>query len=260
MKKLVLVFVLCCIFSCLWAQESVTVDLSGMDGQEKLAFMFFYGYEAIMQKTCKGTFLALDEDMEYIGGWRTDQTPEDFCTNIPAGVITTMQVLPMGVAKTMFLLIEDRETVAKLEGMDCDGIYAVCMFLPYEGMELEAPAYNYGKRLLEDEAIRHGLNPEDFFAFMAEQGLSEESLVYTLYNNSATASEIVLDAMGRMQKQEKSAFANVSGLLAWVCFLCVGVIVLILFVWVLHGHIVEKKLLKADLQAKIDKHNREVDR
>jgi hypothetical protein len=259
MRKAILVLVLLCVFSCLFAQESVTVDLSGMDEQEKLAFMFFYGYEAIMQKACKGAFLALDPDMNYIGGWRTDQTPEDFCTNIPVGVITTMQVLPMGVAKTLFLLLGDRETVAKLEGLNYDGIYAVCMFLPYEGLELEAPAYNYGKRLLEDEAIRHGLNPEDFFAFMQKQGISEESLVYTMYSNTATASEIVLDALGMMQVKEESVLSNAKDVLLLVCAGCIGVMALIGGVWALYSLVVRKKLSRAEALAQIDKHNKEVD-
>lgn len=260
MRKVVLVVALLCVFSCLFAEESVAVDLSGMDEQEKFAFMFYYGYEAIMQKSCKGAFLALDQDMNFIGGWQTDQTPDDFCTNIPGGTVATMQVLPIGLAKAMFYLLEDGETVARLEGMEKGiGIYAVCLFLPYEGMELEAPAYNYGKRLLEDEAIRHGLNPEDFFAFMQAQGVSEESLVYTMYNDIATASEIVLDAMGMMQEEKRSFIKSISDKLALACVLCFGVIVLVLLVLILHGKIVEKKLKKAEEKAKIDKHNEEVE-
>lgn len=259
MKKTVIIVLLLCVFSFLFAEQSVAIDLSEMDEQEQLAFMFLYGYEAILQKTCKGAFLALDADMNYIGGWRTAQTPEDFCTNIPVGVITTMQVLPMGVAKTMFLLLEDRETVAKLEGMKAEGIYGVCIFLPYEGMELESSAYNYGKRLLEAEAIRHGLEPEEFFAFMAGQGISEEIMVYTMYNNLATSSEIVLDAMGRMQKEEKSFIEDAGSIFVVVCGICVGLIGIAGIVLVCHNLMVKKKLLRADAQAKIDKHNKEVD-
>lgn len=261
MKKTIVVLVLFCVVFSLCAESSVTVDLSDMDDEDKLAFMFFYGYEAIMQKACKGAFLAIDSDMNYIGGWRTDQTPEDFCTNIPAGVIATTQVLPMGIAKTMFLLIGDNETVAKLIGMDCAGIYAVCMFLPYEGMELQAPAYNYGKRLLEDEAVRHGLNPKDFFSFMESQGITEESMVYTMYNNTATASEIVLDAMGMMeaQKPKGSLIESASGKLLIICGGCVGFLILLMLALIIYNRLVENKLKKADRRAEIEKHNKEVE-
>lgn len=261
MKKVTVILILSCVLFSLFAEQSVNVDLSDMDDEEKLSFMFFYGYEAIMQKVCKGAFLALDADLNYIGGWRTDQTPEDFCTNIPAGVITTVQVLPMGIAKTMFMLIEDNETVAKLIGMDCDGIYAVCMFLPYEGMELQSPAYNYGKRLLEEEAIRHGLNPEDFFSFMENQGITEESMVYTMYNNSATASEIVLDAMGMMeaQKPKGSLIQSAGGTLLLISGACVGALILFMLILLIYNRLVEKKLKKADKQMQIEEHNKEVE-
>lgn len=259
MKKALLVMALLCVLGCLYAEESVAVDFSGMDSQEKAAFMFFYGYEAIMEKACKGAFLALDQESNFIGGWQTDQTPEDFCTNLPAGVIATSLVLQTDLAKAMFYLLEDKETVAKLDGMACSWVYVVCVFLPYEGMELQEPVYSCGKRLLEDEAVRHGLNPEEFFAFMQAQGISEESLVYTMYNGIASSSEIVLDALGMMQTKKESAVANMKDVLIYMCLGCVGLIVIAGVFLAIHGLVVKKKLSQADRQAKIEKHNKEVD-
>jgi hypothetical protein len=258
MKKTIIVVLLISLCCCTFADEIVTVDLEEMDEEDRLAYLFFYGYEAIFQEACKGAFLALNpEDLDYIGGWRTEQTPEDFCTEIPVGTIATIQGLPMGVAKTMFALLNDKETVAKLDGLKYDSIYVVCMFLPVEDMVVENSAYNYAKRLLEKEVSRHGIEPSVFYEYMANKGISQESMVYTMYMNEATASEIVLDYLGMVEaeKEHGTTLTKMHKTIGYVCLGSLGVLAILLIVLWLHNMLVKKKLEEAEAQAEIDQHN-----
>lgn len=244
-----------------FAQDTIAVDVSDMDTDDQLAFMFFYGYEAILEECCKGAFLAFDPDWNYIGGWRTDQTPEGFCTDVPTGTIATMQILPIGIAKTMFLLLEDRETVAKMVGLDCDGVYVCCLFLPEDDMVVEAPAYNYGRRLLDDEIVRHGLEPSEFYAFMEGEGVTLDGMVYAMYGDTATASEIVLDGMGRMESKRAKAplLSSLKDPMALVCLGSLAVLVVLVVLLMVYNVIVGRKLARADAQAERDEHNRQVE-
>ena len=266
MKKTLTVLLLVMVAFSLSAAELVNVDLSELDTEEKMAYMFLYGYEAVLEELCKGCFLAIDEDFEYIGGWRTSRTPEDFAVNVPAGTITTVEVLPRGLATVMFQLLKDNETAAKLTGIRGDGLYVVCMFLPEDDMVLAEPSFNYGQRLLEDELARHGVNPSDFYSFMAGQTDSEtgnpitlESMVYTMYSGAATAREIVLDGMGRMEaaKQTGHGISSYSDIIAYALLVTVGVLVVIVLVYSIHESLSRKRLRKADAQAEMDKHNEE---
>lgn len=261
MKKTLLVSLLIATAALSFAQDAVAVDVSDMDAEEQLAFMFFYGYEAIMEECCKGAFLAFDPDWNYIGGWRTDQTPEGFCTDVPTGTIATMQILPIGIAKTMFLLLGDRETVAKMVGLDCDGVYACCLFLPHENMVLEAPAYNYGRRLLDDEIVRHGLEPSEFYAFMENEGVTLDGMVYAMYADTASASEIVLDGMGRMESKRAKAplLSTLRDPMVLVCLGCLATLVLLMVMLLVYNFLVRRRLAGADAQAERDEHNSQVE-
>lgn len=261
MKKTITVLLLAVLCFCVFADEIVTVDLEEMDEEDRLTYLFLYGYEAIFQEACKGAFLALNpEDLDYIGGWRTEQTPEDFCTEIPVGTIATVQGLPMGVAKTMFALLNDKETVAKLDGLRYDSIYVICMFLPVEGMVVENSAYNYARRLLEKEVARHGIEPSAFYEYMANKGISQESMIYTMYMNEASASEIVLDYLGMVEaeRQKETPLTKIHKNIGYICMGSFGFLALLLIILWVHNTIVKKKLEKADEQAKIESHNQSI--
>lgn len=238
MKRILTVLILLAFLAAsLSARDIITVDVSGMNDEDALSYMFLYGYEAIMEEACKGCFLAIDEEMNYLGGWRTPQTPDDFAVNIPAQAIAIPQVLPKGLAMTMFSLLGDHETTAAVSGISGAGIYAVCIFLPEEGMVIGDPVYDHGRRLLEDELTRHGLNPSDFYAFMETQGITLDMMVATMYRGDATAREIVVDAMGMMEssRTEDNPVKNLLGpyvgpVISLAILVCIAGIVILVVV------------------------------
>ena len=248
------------------AQDVVTIDLLDMDFEDQRAFMFLYGYEAILEELCKGCFLALDIDLNYIGGWRTEMTPDDFAVNIPANTITIVEVFPNPVAKIMFQLLNDNETVAKLTS-DIEYVYVVCMFLPSDGMVVTNPSYNYGQRLLEAELARHGVNPNDFYAFMETQTdevsgkpITLDSMVTTMYRGDATAKDIVLDGLGRMQaqKNKESMIEPYMPILLKILLISLASFGGLVFIYLMYSLISRHALKKADKLAEMEKHNAEI--
>lgn len=234
MKHTCIVFLVLFVFlAAVSAADTVPVDVSQMNDDDALSYMFLYGYEAIMEELCKGCFLAIDEDLSYLGGWRTPQTPEDFAVNIPASAIAIPQVLPKGLAMTMFTLLGDYETSAAISGIKGPGIYAVCIFLPEKGMTVGDPTYNHGQKLLENELARHGLNPSEFYAFMEGQGVTLDMMVATMYRGDATAQDIVLDGMGMME-----ALKTDDGIVRQLLGPHAGLIVVLILAFIAAGFIV----------------------
>lgn len=266
MKRFVLFVLLICLALSVFAQDIVTLDLMDMDIENQKAFMFLYGYEAILEELCKGCFLALDVNLNYIGGWRTEQTPDDFAVNIPVNTITTVRAVPVAVARIMFQLLDDNETVVRLLD-SLENVYLVCMFLPSEGMTVANPSYNYGQRLLEEELARHGVNPGDFYAFMETQTdetsgkpITMDSMVATMYRGDASAKDIVLDGLGRMEelKNKENRLESYTPLILQILLYSVAGIAGLALIY-LFFHLVSKhNLKKADRLAEMEKHNAEI--
>lgn len=244
-----------------FSTDIIPVDVSGMNEDDALAYMFLYGFEAIMEETCKGCFLAMDENLSYLGGWRTTQTPEDFAVNIPSSAIAIPQVLPKGLAMTMFSLLGDFETSAAISGITGAGIYAVCIFLPEEGMVVSDPTYNYGQKLLEDELTRHGLNPDTFYSFMEQQGITLDMMVATMYRGDTTAREIVVDAMGMMESVRDDSdpvrdfLGPQTGLILQISAAAAAVFVIVMAVVLLTRKKTGRDLERIEKEARREEHN-----
>lgn len=261
MKRILIIVLM--LFTCLGilsAQDIVTADLENMHPEDKLAYLFFYGHEAIAEDVCVGCFLVFDEDMNYIGGWRTSRTPADFTSNIPSNAVSTAQAVPTSVAKMMCEVIPDSETAAKLSIVEDPAVYVVCIFIPEEDMVVSNLSFSFGERLLTDEIVRHGLNKEEFLNFMVslDPPVTLEMMVETMYRGGATAREIVLEGMGLMEqaKHPEDNTAKIMGVVTRIIFVALLVGATLTVVLLLYFSIAKKRMQKLERKALMEEHNK----
>lgn len=211
--------------------EEIILNLNDLPPEESSHYAFLFGYQAILEKKCNGAFLAFTEDNTYVGGFLTENAPDDFCTKISPNTICVSEPISKDTIMSMYSLLGDRMSLSSLMNRQENAFVGVVMFEVEENMVLTPLWYAQSEERLEKNAIALGLNPNDLYLIMAENGYDKDSLIASV-ESGISPSDIVKDALKiqndiiHSEKNQKSNFIK-NNTLKGTFFL--GTIVIVLF-------------------------------
>lgn len=215
--------------------DEIILNLNDLPPEESSHYAFLFGYQAILEKKCNGAFLAFTEDNTYVGGFLTENAPDDFCTKISPNTICVSEPISKDTIMAMYSLLGDRMSLSSLMNRQESAFVGVVMFEVEDDMVLTPLWYAQSEERLEKNAIAHGLNPDDLYLIMAENGYDKDSLIASV-ESGISPSDIVKDALriqndiNRSEKIEKTNVVR-NNTLKGALFL--GAIVVLLFLFVL---------------------------
>lgn len=219
--------------------ETVEVDLSSLPVDESSHYAFLYGYQAMLQKKCRGALLTFDENMEYITGFLTADAPDDFCTRISPTTIAVAEPVLSEVMSYMYTLLGDRSSISILMGREDKAYNAIILFEPEEDVVLTPMWYSDAENLIKENAVASGINPDEVYQYLAEDGMDKDTIIALVASDKSKALELVLSAVKLRNEAKKNAsrgllaafgitdktlYTAIAGLVA------VGAVVLIIYV------------------------------
>lgn len=184
-------------------RDIVVLSLDALPPSESMHYSFMYGFQAVLEKKCNGALLTFTEDGEYVAGYLSPDAPDDFCTRIEPDTIATAEPLMRETLILMYQMLGDRSSVSLLLGRDEKAYAAVMMFLPEDGMVLTPMWYAEAENRINAEAVAHGINPEDVFSLLAEEGFSKDDLVASVAAGESPE-QMILDALMIKKERENS--------------------------------------------------------
>lgn len=197
-KKLVFIICLLCLSFAIFAnayqtsQEIVTVDFDSMPYEEQTAYMFLFGIEAMMQNKAKGALLLFDKQDNYLSGFLTDNTREDFCYKISNQTIATFQIVTPDIAKVFFAMLNDINSCRVLDTVQDDLVTVVVLAEFDKDSILEPVAYSWAKQQLNNSITAYGIELDDFYNYIFEKtSLTQENLIMAMYTEDKTALDYI---------------------------------------------------------------------
>lgn len=206
----------------------VLADLSEFEDKDTLMdYWFIASYNLMLQGKGRGGILAFDpEGLEYVAGYRMDDTPEDFFTNLPNSTLVSPMFMPALVAKAIYASLGDSESISRLAYLDDDEaimLVSVLKLYDNENIVLEEAAFSIARQALEGSFGASGLNIQPAYDVYERHGVSQDELIDMVLSAEKTPNEISLDAI-RMMKAEKEASA--SNISQYVPLLAMAVVVI----------------------------------
>lgn len=234
--------------------DKTPVDMSQAvfpDFDTQMNYWFLASYDLMMQKKGLGGLLAFGPDMEYVGGYRMDGTPEDFFVNMPRSTLCTPCLLPTIVAEAMYASLGDMESVASLKAYEIenDFVMMISVLKLYETVELEDTVYSRARQDIEAGINAQGLNPDDVYRVYEAAGLTKDDVIHLLIDGKKTIDEIVLDGLRMLRAersnvlQEEEARLNRIVMLAIGLLAFIGIVVIVLLIISMRSH---HKAIKAE--------------
>lgn len=186
--------------------REIIVKLADMPADESEHYAFQYGFQAILEKKCDGAFLTLTEGGDYVGGFLTENAPDDFCVRISTDTLVVAEPIVKDLAMAMYGMLGDRMSISSLMNCSEEYVIGIIMFRPEEGMVVTPLWYAEAENLLKEASIAVGLNPDELYSIMAEQGYDRDSLVASV-DKGVSATDIALDAV-KIKKDNQTASAK----------------------------------------------------
>lgn len=185
--------------------EIVSLDLSEMEGQESADYAFVYGLTAMYQEKCRGAILTFDAKEEYIAGWLSPDAPDDFCTRISPTTLSVAEILPAAAMNYIYTLFGDRLSLSTLMNREDEAYVCVVMFEPDDDAVV-APAWlSDAENAIKNAAVAAGINPDEFFSILAENGTDKETALALVASGESKASELALSVLKLRNEKKKNS-------------------------------------------------------
>lgn len=219
------------------AEEAVR--LSDLDCELSDEFYMLTAVDLLAQGQAKGGLLCFDGEMNYIYGYSTAGTPEDFFTNVPPSTLTMGLVLPIRVIEALYLTLGDAASYAVLEGLLLENktaLVAVVLCKVENDVILEDAVYNVARKQLEEASVANGLDPDEMYSLFGMKGIAQQELVGRV-TKGESPSAIAIEALSIRKTVNRQ---DTQGRLP-VGFIAISVMVcIILGLWALLGRARDK--------------------
>lgn len=224
--------------------EIVNVNQDDFETRDELElYWFLTSYNLILQGKGQGGLLCFSDTGEYLAGYSTPGTPEDFFLDLPPSTLSIPYVFPTEVAMAMYASLDNLESYnALIKHLDNGNtaVILISVLKLYDPVVSGDPVYGITKEIIEKSVNASGLDIEPFYSIFEENGIGETDLVNMVISGQYSASDLALEAIRLMKesRQEQGAFERFLPLIvivASVAFVILSVSVVFLFITAQRG-------------------------